>query len=135
VNLAYDFDVKTIGRKQGEQVVPMPKAFFTQDFITKLKNAKTWKFEKWTASYEGTEDVQTEAGAFFPACDKIRITNLPQPLKLTEALELWSNSLAAGETVDMTLYVTPSIPVFGAARVDLQTKIGPLEIKIGGDYY
>ena len=134
VNIAYDFDVQTIGHKQGAQVAPVPKGFFTQDFVAKLKAAKTWKVQNWTATYLGTEDVTTESGTLFRACDKITISNLPQPLKITEALELLADSRANGETVQMTIFVTPSIPVFGAARVDLQTNIGPLEIKVGGDY-
>lgn len=133
VKLDYDITAEFVGRQTGSQVAPVPKAFFTPQFMADLRAKGSFQSEGFLATYQGQHDV-TAAGVLYPQCDQVLITGVDQPQRLVAALEKSSGHISSRQKLQMTISFSSGIPVLGAAAVDIKANIGRSVINVGGDY-
>lgn len=134
LEVTFDFDVEFLGHQRGVQTAEIPQELFTKAFLDNLRSAGRYEAPGLLATYEGREDVTTESGERYHSCDKVVLTHLRKPVRLKSALERWDGRPSSGEPLDLTVYLSPDVPVLGVVSADVKTSIGASTVIAGGDY-
>lgn len=143
--LSYDMTAIGYGRQQGAEFLDFPAAFFTPEFMEKLRKDKLYVSDQYKMKHEGQADAKTLDGNTYAKCDKIYIYDVKtaegspfRNLMLTLA-GLDPNDMSSMEaniedvTVRAHIYF-PGVPALAAVKFDMTGKVDGVSVKAGFDY-
>lgn len=153
-NIKYDIDVKFIGRKQGENMVQVPAAYYTPEFMEDLRKNGTYEHPKFKAKHEGFADAKNMDGKEYKNCDKIFMYDidtsagldgsqgliaLAKPLidsAIAGLVAQYGPGILANEIEDLEIRATvhTDVPVLGAAKLDISGSVSGISFIAGADY-
>jgi hypothetical protein len=145
--LSYDYKLSVLfaGDRAGNGTFDMLGQYLTKEFLEKVKKDEVISTENFKIKYLGTEDVTTAQGKNYEKCDLILIydVNLQRLNPQHGLLELVSALVPEGETVQLAEFEQlkvkaaikhGSVPVFGAAKIDLSALVRGMQVRAGFDY-
>ncbi|MEZ4741252.1 MAG: hypothetical protein R3B45_02205 [Bdellovibrionota bacterium] len=139
-NIEYDVTIQLAGRQQGEEVAEIPEEFFSPDFIEKLRQEGEIHYPQFKIRHLGYADATNMDGTSYPNCDKVFIydIDMQQASALKFFQQITGKALATPadevEDVEVTALITESLPVLGAAKIDISGVARGYDFKVGFDY-
>jgi len=147
--VTYDIKALFAGHMKGTKIFDVPSDIFDPELIERVRNEGEIDAVIFKMKHLGIEDVRTGSGVTYPSCDKVLIYDMKLdkiPSLGTFILETFRKAhspdderfknlkLADVKNLKVIFYVTSSLPVIGAAKMDGSAKISGFDIKVGFDY-
>jgi len=148
--LNYDLRILIAGNKKGEKMVDVPSEFFSEDFITRLKEEGVIDQGTFKLKYLGVEDVKTIFGVEYRDCHKIQVYDVKsmhteELASFTEVFEemykaeqgepLPSTAELKVKNIKAILRLSNEVQLLGAVKVDVSANVSGANMKAGFDYW
>lgn len=147
VALTYDLGITYFGDQNGTQDLEVPDAYFDPGFMEQLRSRGQMETATFSVRHLGFDDVTTMDGNSYPNCDVIEIYNIDTTSAANPAMVTMAHSLlqdaaiattgnqkASVENLKIRARVHESVPVIGAAQLDIQGTTSGFNLKAGFDY-
>jgi hypothetical protein len=140
VSLDYDFNIQFYGRQKGTTKWAFPQEFFEPRFMERLRQTGSYETPDYKIRHEGFADARNPDGGVYPRCDKILIYDVRIP-ELFAPFLYAAAGFGPGEVDNPQLedlkirgHMFSTVPVLGAAKLDLSAKVQGMNVKAGFDY-
>ena len=147
----YNLRVSFVGNKKGSVELNAPEEFFTEGFMERLKSEGTIVTPKFSVKYLGKGDAKNMDQKVYPDSEIIEIYDIDtvtssafsflglaysfiQEVAISSMNVQTSANDTQIEDLVIRAYVHESVPVIGAAKVDLTGKTSGYNFKAGFDY-
>lgn len=153
-NVKFDYKVRVLGKRyEGEKEQKVAREYFDSEFMSRLKKEGELNQGQYKIKYLGTEDVKTIFNIQYPGCDKIFLYDFQKLFErdedvleseiITALVEAYQREIdeptvqisgADVKDLEVTMRVTPTIPVLGAVKFDVSGKVRGITVRAGFDY-
>ncbi|NBX93473.1 MAG: hypothetical protein EB078_00730 [Proteobacteria bacterium] len=142
VALDYKFNVAMVGEQKGVENALLDQAYFTPEFLEKLRKEGKYESENFKAIHKGYEDVKTLEGKIYAHTDIIFLYDIRDSKNMTLHSDLASflaaivraETKADIEDMKVLMHVYPGVPVLSAVQIDVSGKYEGMSVKAGADY-
>lgn len=141
VTIDYSFKIQTMGTRTGTELVSVPEAYFTPEFLEDLRINGEYISDSFKVQHLGYADARTLDGGIYPHCDKIRIYDV-QNSELgvvgiaRQMLDFGTEGSTVSDFEDLEIFahIKEGLPVLGAAKIDVSGKYQGMNVNAGSDY-
>jgi hypothetical protein len=141
-NIDYTLKLQFLGTRTGSIAMSVDEAYFSTDFLEKLRADGEFVGAKFKVRHLGYADARTKDGHTYPNCDKVLIYDIDTSSSgsapfLGLATSLLARSGVAGEELEdlqITAHIAPDVPVLGAVKLDVAGKYQGTSVRAGADY-
>jgi hypothetical protein len=139
-SLDYDFVLQFIGRRQGNETMAVPAAYFTPEFMTELRRTGQYQTPQFKVRHRGYAHARNMDGNVYSNCDKIEIYDIQQASPAADLARQLLRTDAGmpefAEIEDLVIlaHVKEGMPVLGAVKLDVSGVYEGVRVKAGADY-
>lgn len=127
LDIDYKLRIVLVGRKFGRRTVVIPKEYFSEEFIVKLREEGTYESEDFKVRHLGMVDAKLVDGRKFEQCDRLHFYDI-KPEGESEDLE---DSVFNEPQLFANIKI--GAPVLGAVQFDMAGQFRGRNVKAGGD--
>jgi hypothetical protein len=136
----YTFRIQFMGTRTGTEIVNLPVAYFTDQFMADLRANGSFEGPTFKVQHLGYADAANMDGGRYPNCDKIRIYDIQQEasleiVRIAKALLIVNPAEADGiDDLVIVGHIFQGVPVLGAVKLDVSGKYSGMNVKAGADF-
>ena len=141
VKIDYTFKIQFMGTRTGTEMVNVPEAYFTPEFMQDLRTNGEYISDSFKVQHQGYADVRTMDGGVYPNCDKVRIYDVQTAqigiVGIARQMLVVSGDPSTDsdfEDMEIVAHIKEGLPVLGAAKIDVSGIYQGMRVKAGADY-